>query len=174
MLSARYNQGKRKNVSTEWRYLQSLQSWTNRTSRSTHESPSLYKKEILHCLKRHPYPVTPPRRIPRESNFHPRNSERESFRVTQNSLFNPTFLIHVDAERPSYVDLDISKESGVEAMVYHVKDWSKASSSDFPPRPQVQPIIFFSRLLNSAEIHHWPTELNSLSLSGYYEKSAIL
>lgn len=96
--------------------------------------------------------------------FSPTESERESPRVTQNSLFNPTFLIHVDAERPSYVDLDISKESGVEAMVYHVKDWSKASSSDFPPRTQVQPIMFFSRLLNSAETHHWPTELELAGL----------
>ena len=47
-------------------------------------------------------------------------------------------------------------------MVYHLSsDWE---AKENPPRSAVQPIMFLSRCLNTAEKNYWPTELEVASI----------
>ena len=87
--------------------------------------------------------------------YDPTPEERESFRLLQEAFELPTFLYHFDPTRKLYLDLDASKQFGFAAIIYHVdgdpdKDW---------PSSKVQPIMFLSKCLNSAEKNYWPTEL---------------
>ena len=87
----------------------------------------------------------------------PTVEEVASFRQLQKAFSTPIFLAHFDPNRQLYIDLDASKRWGFAAMMYHV-------ACDPPdgisvPRSAVQPILFLSKLLNSAEQNYWPTEL---------------
>lgn len=74
-------------------------------------------------------------------------------------------LVHFDADRDLYADLDSSKE-GMGGMVYHVKEidtvdshGTTAARSGYLPRSQIEPILFLSRKLTDAETRYWPTQL---------------
>lgn len=86
----------------------------------------------------------------------PLDTELEAFQNLQNVLSKPTYLVHFEASRILYVDLDASKQYGVGAMVYHVRG---PFVGKYPPRAQVEPILFLSRRLSPAETRYWPTEL---------------
>ena len=84
--------------------------------------------------------------------------EVASYKVLQSLLSAPTYLTHHDPRRQTFVDLDASKEFGIGAVVYHVKEGC-CQPGEYPPRSAIQPIMFLSRLLNSAETRYWPTEM---------------
>lgn len=85
----------------------------------------------------------------------PTFEERESFRILQEAFELPIFLYHFDPTRKLYIDLDASKQYGFAAIIYHVEG---DPDGDFPST-KVQPIMFLSKCLNSAEQNYWPTEL---------------
>ena len=90
-----------------------------------------------------------------KSHYDPSQAEYEAFRDLKQAFSKPTFLVHFDATRPLFIDLDASKVWGFAAMIYHVKgDVTEGFS-----RTAVQPILFLSKMLNSAEQNYWPTEL---------------
>ena len=100
----------------------------------------------------------------RQSNgiaYEPTATELESFRDLQNAFATPSFLVHFDPTRKLYVDLDASKEMGYAAMIYHVNGVTNTEPEPIGKisRIKVQPILFLSKLLNSAERNYWPTEL---------------
>ena len=92
-----------------------------------------------------------------------------SFEMLQESLSKPTILIHFNATRTLWIDLDASKEFGFGVVVFHVKNEaeidqqtdSKAAEkpAKWPARQHIEPIMFLSRTLTSAERNYWPTEL---------------
>ena len=70
-----------------------------------------------------------------------------------------SMLVYFDAAKTLWIDLDASKEFGFGAVVFHVKDNERTQEGKWPTRSTMQPILFLSRLLTSAEQNYWPTEL---------------
>lgn len=100
--------------------------------------------------------------------------EKEAFRILQSLLSAPTYLIHHDPARQLFIDLDSSKEFGIGAMVYHVKIGANWDGKGFPPRKSLEPILFLSRLLTSAETRYWPTELEIAGIVWVLKKTRHL
>lgn len=97
----------------------------------------------------------------------PTPQEINAYHQLQQMFARPTLLHHHDPKRQLYVDLDASKEWGLAAHVYHVKE-DKPSTRDtqidlkaprHPKQKSLQPILFLSRQLKPAETRYWPTEL---------------
>ena len=93
------------------------------------------------------------RRMSSRLQYKPTQEELEAFQDLQDAFRAPTFLVHFDRNRQLYIDLDASKVWGFAAMVYHKTDDSETR------RSAVQPIMFLSRSINTAERNYWPTEL---------------
>ena len=101
----------------------------------------------------------------------PTPKELNAYHQLQQMFARPTMLHHHDPKRQLYVDLDASKEWGLAAHVYHVKEdlpkpsphinMRKATPTvlDHPKQKSLQPILFLSRQLKPAETRYWPTEL---------------
>ena len=90
------------------------------------------------------------------------DKETQSFLTLQEALSKPSLLVHFDPARTLWIDLDASKEFGFGVMIFHVKDeaaTTTSSGSKWPARTSMQPIMFLSRLLTTAESNYWPTEL---------------
>ena len=89
-------------------------------------------------------------------------SERElqAFNQIQSRFDDPMFLFHHNEQKRLYIDLDASKERGHGVVVYHIADGKQHDElSKPPPKTWVQPVLFMSRTLSSAEERYWPTEL---------------
>ena len=89
----------------------------------------------------------------------PTSAELASFHALQNLFARPTMLTHYSHLRQLFADLEASQR-GIGAMVYHVKGDSTAK----PQRGDVEPVLFLSRVLNTAEKGYWPTELEVAGL----------
>ncbi len=90
----------------------------------------------------------------------PTTAELASFDTLQSLLSKPTYLVHFSNSKVLYIDLDASKEFGFGAMIYHVDEKAHTGmNTAYPARNTIQPIMFLSRLLKSAETRYWPTEL---------------
>ena len=81
----------------------------------------------------------------------PSDEELESYRQLQESFSNAGFLVHFDKNRMLYIDIDASKRRGFGTMIYHLKP---DANPEKPQRTDVEPILFLSRLLNSAETRY--------------------
>lgn len=87
----------------------------------------------------------------------PTEEEIKSFEALQSVFVKPSFLFHLNPARPVYADVDSSKAYGHGAMIYQVKgdpDLStimKDGKAGHFPRNSIQPILFLSKLLSSAE-----------------------
>ena len=92
---------------------------------------------------------------------HPDPDELDSYRQLQESFASAGFLVHFDRGRVLYIDVDASKQRGFGAMIYHLKP---GADPEKPRRTDIEPILFLSRLLNSAETRYWPTELEMAGL----------
>lgn len=77
----------------------------------------------------------------------PTTREVEAFETLQDILSRPTYLIHFDQSRRLYMDIDASKH-GIGVVVYHI---SGTESDEYPARNAIEPIMFLSRLLTTAE-----------------------
>jgi len=93
------------------------------------------------------------KRIAMRLQYEPTREELDAFQDLQGAFKAPTFLVHFDRHRQLYIDLDASKVWGFAAMVYHKTDDNEVK------RSAVQPIMFLSRNINTAERNYWPTEL---------------
>ena len=93
----------------------------------------------------------------------PTNDELDAFISVQESFANPRFLVHFDYNRHFFIDLDSSHAYGVGTMAYHVKNYDP-STAGYPARDDIEPVLFLSKMLNQAESHYWPTELEVAGL----------
>lgn len=85
--------------------------------------------------------------------------EEISFNELQEALSKSCILVHFNSAWILWVDLDASKEFGFGAVIFHVKENKKIEPGKWPSRADMEPIMFLSRLLTSAEKNYWPTEL---------------
>ena len=90
--------------------------------------------------------------------------ERAFYKMLQEALTKPTMLIHFNKDKDLWVDLDTSKEFGIGVIVFHLRDGTTVPLGKWPARTSIQPIMFLSRLLSSAEQNYWPTELETAGL----------
>ena len=62
-----------------------------------------------------------------------------------------------------WIDLDASKEWGFGVIVFHVKENDikndASSKTKWPPRTAIEPIMYLSKLLTSADKKYWSTGL---------------
>lgn len=102
----------------------------------------------------------------------PTPTELEAFHNLQQHFKDPLFLCHHNPERTLFIDQDSSKERGHGIMAFHnqydnpsYKGTAPPNWQKTPPQPhQIQPILFLSRMLSSAETKYWPTELEMSGL----------
>ena len=93
----------------------------------------------------------------------PTDVEIAAFTCLQGILSKGGFLHHFDPLRRLYVDLDSSKK-GIGVIVYHVKGDPDPPKATDIHKSDIQPIMFLSKLLSTAESHYWPTELETAGL----------
>ncbi len=89
----------------------------------------------------------------------PSPRELASFQSIQETLSQPSPLVHHDPGKILWIDLDASKEFGFGAMIFHTTSNETLLEGRWPSTTSVQPILFLSRLLTPAERNYWPTEL---------------
>ena len=87
----------------------------------------------------------------------PTIEEYESYQHLQKAFSKPSFLIHFSPYRPSFIDVNASKQMSIGVMVFHVVD-DPEGDENFT-KNQIQPIMFLSKRLSPAETKYWPTEL---------------
>ena len=85
--------------------------------------------------------------------------ELASFQSIQEALSRPSTLVHHDPDKVLWIDLDVSKEFGFRAIVFHTISNEAIPKGRWPSATNIQPVIFFSRLLAPAERNYWPTKL---------------
>lgn len=99
----------------------------------------------------------------------------KSFNELKQVFASPHYLMYLNSNRVRYINLDASKVWGFAAVIYHIKSdlqgaskriISKGDASKPFTRTNIQPIMFLSKILNSAEINYWPTELEVAGLFG--------
>lgn len=79
------------------------------------------------------------------------------------SSFSTFFLIHFDQTKQLYVDLNISKENDIDAIIDHV-NLRYAKFKNYSPRIKVQFILFLNKFLNSVKSRCWSTKLKFADL----------
>ena len=86
-------------------------------------------------------------------------SELDAYSHLQKSFSSPIFLVYYNPKRILYINLDTSKRIGFAAIIYHIKGDPQIIDLSKVPRTSVQPIMFLSKLLNTAESKYWSIEL---------------
>lgn len=77
--------------------------------------------------------------------------ELDSYRQLQKFFERAEFLVHFDRNRILYINIDVFKKRGFDAIIYYLK---KGANPDKSRRTDVESIFFLSRLLNSAETRY--------------------
>lgn len=110
----------------------------------------------------------------------PTEGEFASYNTIRSNFVKPSFLYHLNPDRPVYADVDSSVAYGHGAIIYQVEgdpDIStimKDGKAGLFPRSKIQPILFLSKLLSSAESRYWPTELEVAGLVWLMKKARHL
>ena len=89
----------------------------------------------------------------------PTPQEFALFQSIQDALSHPSTLVHHNPDKTLWIDLDASKEFGFRAVIFHTSTDDKLLQGRWPSSNSVRPILFFSRLLTTAERNYWLTEL---------------
>ena len=89
---------------------------------------------------------------------HPTGVERVSFDELQKVFARGAFLVHFQQEKTLVYDLDASKSWGFGVMIYHLKEPPATGITKFT-KGSIEPIMFLSKALTTAESKYWPTEM---------------
>ena len=102
----------------------------------------------------------------------PTPKELNAYHQLQKMFARPTMLHYHDPKRRLYVDLDASKEWGLAAHVYHVKEDHLRKDSeenmDHSKQKSLRPILFMSRQLRPAKVN-----FNIILDTGYHHQVSI-
>ena len=88
----------------------------------------------------------------------PTNEKYQSYEYLQIRFSKSNFLIHFEAIRPTFIDVDASKKRDFGIMIFHVQNDSEKDDIIII-KNEIQSIMFFSKILTDAESKYWPTEL---------------
>ena len=94
------------------------------------------------------------------------NDELNSFHEIQKNFSQSEFLRHFSFFKQLFVNLN-TFDKGIDVMIYHINqktDFDIISIIKFSSRKSVEFILFFSRLLNTAESRYWLTKLEMTDL----------
>ena len=99
------------------------------------------------------------------------DKEFEAFYQLQDFFSRPTILYHFDFKLQLFIDLDVSKEFGIDGHVYHIfidlkhsQDKSLNKKDPHPKKNEMKSIMFLSRELTDAETRYWPIEIKVAAL----------
>lgn len=101
----------------------------------------------------------------RSAAFEPTRTEKASFQALQEAVANDTFLSHQHPDKTLFLQVDGSKERGFGVMLFHLKDNAAWVPGTNISSPDVQPVMFLSRMLSSAEMRYGPSELEVACLA---------
>lgn len=95
-----------------------------------------------------------------------------SFKTLQLLLFKFSYLVHFNAAKYLYIDLDMFKSFRFEAIIYYIKkkahtDIKKDSTikeKTFSFKLIIQLIMFLSRLLKFTEMCYWSMKLKLINI----------
>lgn len=85
------------------------------------------------------------------------------FQRVQDALSQSSTLIHHSSDKKLWIDLDTSKEFGLEVVVFYTATNNNLPERRWPNSILVQLILFLSKLLTLAEKNYWLTELEIAS-----------
>ena len=77
----------------------------------------------------------------------PSDIELASFQVLQEALNRPTRLVHHNADKTLWIDLDVSKKFGFSIVAFHMARDDVLPKEKWPSSILIQSILFLSRLL---------------------------
>lgn len=95
-----------------------------------------------------------------QTTFEPSPEELKSFEDLQEFVTNQLRLYHHCPDRRLFLQIDGSLERGFGVMLFHLKreyEWKKGQSDI--PATAIEPVMFLSRCLTSAELNYGPSEL---------------
>jgi hypothetical protein len=102
----------------------------------------------------------------------PSSVELDAYNQLQSDFSRARWLTHYNRIRQLYADVDASKK-GFGVIVYHLKEGVDGKSLKGPPsKRDIEPILFLSKTLSSAESRYWPTELEMAGLVWTVRKMA--
>ena len=104
----------------------------------------------------------------------PTKLELDIYARLQRLFSSPIFLVYYDPKRILYINLDTSKRIGFTAIIYYIKGDLQIVDLSKVPRISVQPIMFLSKLLNTAESKYWPTELEVTGIIQVIKKTRYI
>ena len=99
------------------------------------------------------------------------DKEFKAFYQLQNLFSRPTIFYHFDFILQLFINLDVSKEFGIDEHMYHVfidlkhfqnKFLDKKDS--YSKKNEMKLIMFLNRELINAEIRYWPIEIKVAAL----------
>lgn len=90
----------------------------------------------------------------------PTFQELAFFLSIQEALSQTSILVYHNPKKILWIDLNASKEFGLEAMVFHTTFNKIIPKRHWPFINTVQQILFFYRLLALTKKNYWPTDLN--------------
>lgn len=95
--------------------------------------------------------------------FSPTTEERAAFDALQEFVCKRLRLFHMDPHKQLFIQVDGSLQHGFGVMVFHLKDgfvWDNTP----PPSIAVEPVMFLSKCLSSAEMNYGPSEMEVAAL----------
>ena len=93
----------------------------------------------------------------------PINAKYQSYEYLQIRFSKPSFLIHFETMKSTFIDVDVSKKRNFEIMIFHVQNDSKKNDIIII-KNKIQSIMFLSKILINAETRYWPTKLKMIEV----------
>lgn len=85
--------------------------------------------------------------------------ELASFQNIQDVLGHFSTLVHHKPDKTLWIDLDVSKEFGFGAVIFHTSTNDKLPQGCWPSSNSIRLVLFLSRLLITVEKNYWPMGL---------------
>ena len=85
------------------------------------------------------------------------NAKYQFYEYLQIRFSKSSFLVHFDANKSTFIDVNASKKKKIGVMIFHVQ--SDFEKDTIIIRNKIQSIMFFSKILFDAETKYWFIEL---------------
>ena len=81
------------------------------------------------------------------------NAKYQSYEYLQIRFSKPSFLIHFEAMKSTFIDVDASKKRNFEIMIFHVQN-DLEKNDIIIIKSEIQFIMFFNKILTDAETRY--------------------
>ena len=90
------------------------------------------------------------------------NAKYQSYKYLQIKFSKSSFLIHFEAMKSTFVDVDVSKKN-FKIMIFYVQSDSKKNDIIII-KNEIQSIMFLNKILIDAETRYWSTKLKMIEM----------